>query len=148
MSNFLALQAPIMARLRAALDAAGLLTVPVLGQPDITSVDGTLPAPAVVVSFEGYSVNDTSAQSRRVTITQMWDATVITRHTAAIGPGTAAIAQSGTITDIVMTSLMGWHPPDSAGPLQLISPDQPSIERGYHYLPIRVEAKLYRAATP
>jgi hypothetical protein len=142
MSNFLFLSEPIAARLRTALDAAGLQSVAVLKAPEYTSVDGELPAPCVFVVLDSWDLDDHTPYSKAVQLSQIWQAVVTVRHLANAATAAPALSQSGDITDLVLRTLMGWQPAGASAPLQLTTAPKPSIEHGYYHTPVAVQAKF------
>ncbi|MBV5297846.1 MAG: hypothetical protein JZU64_06805 [Rhodoferax sp.] len=147
-SQFFALQTQLIARLRARLDAVGQTAVPLLTTPDLTSIDGLLPAPCIFVVTDGYAITEASSSRKQARITQHWQVIVCVRHQVAQPAAATAITLAGTLADLVITSLIGWHPTGYSKPLALASAAKPDREDGHFWLPVAFEAEIVYHAAP
>ena len=142
MTNFLALQDQIKTRLRTKLDSALMQNVRVGSAPELSSIDGTHPAPAVFVIFDGYSIAENNSIGTFARIKQTWLAVVAVRSVANIKAGEASREQAGDIASVVLASLMGWKPDGCASPMMLTNPPGANYEDGFFYLPIGIDAEI------
>lgn len=148
MSQFHALQSQLAVRLRTRLDAAGHSAIAVLGAPQTTSLDGTLPAPCIFIAFDGYSVAEASASRTQAKLAQQWSAIICVRHVAATATAQTALDLAGELADLTIAALIGWHPSGYASPTVLTGAAKPEREDGHYWLPIAFEAMAVYKATP
>lgn len=146
MSGFLFLQQKIQDRLRASLDLAGQQSVRVLSAPDLSDI-ATLPVPCVIVIFDGYSIAESASMGKSARINQTWLAVVAVRSASNIKAGDASRAQAGDIADTVLSSVMGFTAAGCSKPMSLTNPPKAAYEDGFFYLPVAIEAEIYRKST-
>ena len=96
--------------------------------------------------LDAWDIAENSAQGARARISQSWQV-IVTVRVGASASAQAAITQSGAITDLLLSALMGWHPPGCSAPLQLVSPPKPAIENGCHHLAIALQAEFMQRAS-
>ncbi len=94
--------------------------------------------PAVHIMFEGYSVEDTlRSDARAARVRQEWAIVIATRNAANTDTGQAARQDAGRIALAVAKALMGFKPPQAAGPLTLTGSASTTHNAGFVYLPLR-----------
>lgn len=133
----------ILERLRSVLDGAGRQDVPVLVYPLVTNVDGSMPAPCVLVRFDGYDVNP-SESGYEAHMVQSWIMEVCVRYGVTQDDAQAALNASGELVNLCISAFVGWIDPSSksASPtFSLSGAPKPALENGYYYLPIGLESK-------
>ncbi len=133
----------ILERLRSVLDAANRQDVQVLVYPLTTNLDGTMPAPCILVRFDGYSVNpsDSGYEARMV---QSWLLEVCVRYGVTQADAQAALNSSGELVNLCISAFVGWIDPNSksGSPTFLLSSaPKPALDNGYYYLPIGLESR-------
>jgi hypothetical protein len=135
MSYFAPLTA-IKNRLLACLDTAGLATVQVLVYPFDTHQEDAMPAPCILVRFDGYGI-EASASKREAVMTQNWLLEVCVRYGINAPDAQAQLDASGKLVNLCIAAFVGWDAP----PLfSVTSPPKPAIDKGYYYVPIALES--------
>lgn len=144
MAHLLSAFDALQARLRSALDAAGHSAVRVTGVSELGRPDGTVVMPAVFVVLDGLSVLELAALGNRARLGLRWLVVVAVRSVADLGSGAQARALAGPLADVVLGTLMGYTPPESAAPLALQTGPAPIYQEGVFYLPLAFEQQLVR----
>lgn len=138
--DFLALEADIVARLRARCPAARA----VLTAEDLADVQArSQTTPALHVIYGGYRVLEASDTGRNARTEQTWVVVVALR--AATQRATAASAprvRAGELVGELLAALMGWRPAANMRPLTLANGPRPVFRDGCAYLPFAFTAAV------
>lgn len=139
MQDFLALGPELIARLKDRLPPA----LHVLGAADLAGVtEERQITPAVHVVYQGYQVQETSANGLVARVQQSWLVVVATRNVRALKVGDPARAEAGALAAGVLQALMGWKPASAAKPLTLTSAPNARYTAGCQYLPLAFSTEL------
>lgn len=137
-ANFLAAEALLIERLRAALPPE----VHVLTAADLAGVASSeQPTPAVHLVYMGYRVGE-ARTGALLGVEQHWLTVVVTRNVADIEAGFHARQAAGPLAAQVMQALYRHRLRDSAGqllgtaPVQLSPAPTPGFNDGHFYLPL------------
>jgi hypothetical protein len=136
-NNFLEPQPHIVARLKEAL-ADVRPQVHVLTGAELALIkEEAQPTPAVHVVWNGFRVLEARADGAAARLDHTWLAVVAVRNVRTLKTGQDARAQAGELAARAGAALMGWRPPNVAGPLRLASgPGAGYSQTGFLYLPL------------
>lgn len=141
-NNFLEPEAHIVARLQESL--AGLRPqVHVLTGAELALIKEELqPTPAVHVVWNGFRVLEARADGAAARLEHTWLAVAAVRNVRTLKSGQDARAQAGELAARAGAALMGWRPPNVAGPMRLASaPGAGYSANGFLYLPLGFEVE-------
>lgn len=149
--HFMAIGEALQARLRAALDSAGLTQVRVSSAADLKP-DASIVSPALVVALDGIGVAEVAPAGRTARFSQRWVVVVVVRNVAAaagsLHSGQAARADAGPLADLVLAALMGHLPQGACTALLPVTGPDLTYQDGLLLLPLAFEASLMRRAPP
>lgn len=143
--DFLALEAPLIARLREHLPGS----VHVLGRHDLGAItEGAQPTPAVHVLYRGYRPR----QSDTAMIEEfdlLWLTVVAVRNAATLDSGAAARADAGPLMSAVIEVLGPWVPP-LPGYQSMHLADAPDVgyQAGFGYFPLGWRVAVRQRVAP
>ena len=142
LNDFLAPEPHLVARLREALADCRPM-VHVLTGADLASVvEAKQHTPAVHVLWRGFRVLETRLDGGAAKLDHTWAVVCAVRNVRTLTSGADARAEAGELAARAGAALMGWRPPNVAGPLRLAdAPAAGYSPAGFFYLPLafRVE---------
>lgn len=142
LTNFLALEPELQARLQAQLQATHP-EVFVLCSHDLDGVtEERQLTPAVHLVYQGYQVSESRADGTMARLEQTWLAVVTTRNARGLMSGDAARTQAGRLARQVCTALMGWRPASATRPLVLVQAPEAGFSGGFQYLPVAFKTEI------
>ena len=136
-NNFLEPEAHIVARLKEAL--AGVKpAVHVLTAADLAKVkEENQPTPAVHVVWNGFRVLQAREDGAAARLDHTWLVVAAVRNVRTLQSGQDARAAAGELAARAGAALMGYRPPNVAGPMRLApSPGSGISPAGFMYLPL------------
>ena len=136
-NNFLEPEAHIVARLKEAL--AGVKpAVHVLTAADLAKVkEENQPTPAVHVVWNGFRVLQAREDGAAARLDHTWLVVAAVRNVAGTKTGAAARTEAGALAARAGAALMGYRPPNVAGPMRLApAPGSGISPAGFMYLPL------------
>ena len=136
-NNFLEPEQHIVARLKEAL--AGLQpAVHVLTATDLAAIkEETQPVPAVHVVWNGFRVLEARSDGAAARLDHTWLIVSAVKNVRTLKSGQAAREQAGELAARAGAALMGYRPPNVAGPMRLApAPGSGISPAGYMYLPL------------
>ncbi len=135
-NNFLAPEPHIVARLKDAL--AGLApAVHVLTAAELALVaESGQPTPAVHVVWNGCKVLEARTDGAAARLDHSWLIVTAVRNAAGARNGAAARRDAGELMARAGAALMGFRPPNVAGPMRLVSAPAAGYSAGFQYLPL------------
>lgn len=141
-NDFMAAEPHIVAKLREAL--AGIKpAVHVLTGADLAAVkEGAQHTPAVHVLYRGFQVKESRFDGAAARLDHTWAIVCVARNVRNLSSGSDARAEAGALAAVAGPALMGWRPPNVAGPMRLAdAPPASYSPAGVFYLPLvlRVE---------
>lgn len=127
----------IAERLKAALSGVTVMTA-----ADLASVtEDRQPNTALHVVYQNYRVVETRPDGKGAVIEQSWLVVAAARDVRDMRSGSASRLAAGTLAEQALPLLMGWRPPEAAGPLLLATPPKPAYSNGITYLPLAFTVK-------
>lgn len=147
-NDFLAPEPHIVARLRTAL-ASLLPAVHVLTGADLAAViEAKQPVPAVHVLWRGFKVLEARSDGTAARLDHTWAVVAAVRNVRTLTTGADARAEAGALAALAGAALMGWRPPNVAGPMRLANaPAAAHSPAGFFYLPLAFEVESVFQAT-
>lgn len=148
-NDFLSPEPHIVARLVQAL--AGLVpAVHVLTGADLAGViEAKQRTPAVHVLWRGFRVLETRADGCAAKLMHTWAVVAAVRNVRTLASAADARAEAGALAAVAGAALMGWRPPNVAGPLRLVNaPPAAYSPLGFFYLPLAFEVESVFAGAP
>lgn len=146
-NDFLAPEPHIVARLQEAL-AEQRPAVHVLTGADLAAVvEAKQVVPAVHVLWRGFQVRESRMDGAVARLDHIWAVVAAVRNVRTLASGADARAQAGALAALAGAALMGWRPPNTAGPMRLANaPAAAYSAAGFFYLPLafRVETVFQR----
>lgn len=136
-NNFLEPEAHIVARLKEAL--AGVKpAVHVLTAADLAKVkEENQPTPAVHVVWNGFRVLQAREDGAAARLDHTWLVVAAVRNVRTLQSGQDARAAAGELAARAGAALMGYRPPNVAGPMRLApAPGSGISAAGFMYLPL------------
>lgn len=134
----LALEAPLIARLRAQLPGAPtVVALRALGDLSAARV----PTPGVIVAYAGGTVLESRADGRAARVSQRWQLACVARNVANASDDAAA-AGAAALADATLAALLGWKPAADATALRLSDLPAPLYGSGYLGLPLELTTEL------
>ena len=136
-NNFLEPEAHIVARLKDAL--AGVKpAVHVLTAADLAKVkEENQPTPAVHVVWNGFRVLQAREDGAAARLDHTWLVVAAVRNVRTLQSGQDARAAAGELAARAGAALMGYRPPNVAGPMRLApAPGSGISPAGFMYLPL------------
>lgn len=136
-NNFLEPEAHIVARLKEAL--AGVKpAVHVLTAADLAKVkEENQPTPAVHVVWNGFRVLQAREDGAAARLDHTWLVVAAVRNVRTLQSGQDARAAAGELAARAGAALMGYRPPNVAGPMRLApAPGSGISPAGFMYLPL------------
>lgn len=137
-NDFLAAEPHIVDQLKAAL--AGLQPqVHVLTAADLASVvEARQVTPAVHVLWRGFRVLESRVDGAAAELEHTWAVVAAVRNVSTLGTAAAARAEAGALAARAGAALMGYRPPNVAGPMRLAPATPPAAysPAGFFYLPL------------
>lgn len=136
-NNFLEPEAHIVARLKDAL--AGVKpAVHVLTAADLAKVkEENQPTPAVHVVWNGFRVLQAREDGAAARLDHTWLVVAAVRNVRTLQSGQDARAAAGELAARAGAALMGYRPPNVAGPMRLApAPGSGISAAGFMYLPL------------
>lgn len=135
-NNFLEPEAHLVARLKAAF-AGRKPAVHVLTAADLAGIkEEHQPTPAVHVVWNGYRVLESRADGRAARLDHTWLAVATVKNVRTLQSGAAARSEAGELAAQAGAALMGFRPPNVAGPLRLTPGPGAGHNAGFVYLPL------------
>ena len=136
-NNFLEPEAHIVARLKEALTGVKP-AVHVLTAADLAKVkEENQPTPAVHVVWNGFAVLESRSDGRQARLDHTWLIVTAVRNVRGLQSGAAARAAAGELAARAGAALMGYRPPNVAGPMRLApAPGSGISAAGFMYLPL------------
>jgi len=135
-NNFLAPEPHIVARLKGAL-ADLQPAVHVLTAAQLAGVkEAAQLTPAVHVVWNGFRVTDTRSDGAIAKLDHTWLVVAAVRNVAGTRNGAAARRDAGELAARAGAALMGFRPPNVAGPMRLAPAPPAGYSGGYLYLPL------------
>ena len=135
-NNFLAPEPFIVARLKEAL-ADLRPQVHVLTANDLALVkEESQPTPAVHVIWNGFRVKESRADGRVATLDHTWLVVAAVKNVRTLKTGEAARSEAGELAARAGAALMGFRPPNVAGPMRLSPSPSAGHSAGFVYLPL------------
>ncbi|WCM88522.1 phage tail terminator protein [Acidovorax sp. NCPPB 3576] len=136
-NNFLEPEPHIVDRLKEAL--RGLQpAVHVLTATDLSGIkEENQPTPAVHVVWNGFRVLEARADGAAARLDHTWLIVAAVRNVRTLKTGEAVRAQAGELAARAGAALMGYRPPNVAGPMRLApAPGSGISAAGFMYLPL------------
>ena len=135
-NDFLAAEPHIVARLKAAL--AGLKpAVHVLTVSELSAIKEDLqPVPAVHVVWNGFRVLEARGDGAQARLDHTWLIVSTVKNVRTLKSGEAARSEAGELVAIAGAALMGFRPPNVAGPMRLAPAPGAGHNAGFVYLPL------------
>ena len=136
-NNFLEPEPHIVARLKEAL--AGLKpAVHVLTARDLSQVkEENQPTPAIHVVWNGFKVLEARADGAAARLDHTWLVVAAVRNVRTLKSGEDARTAAGELIARAGAALMGYRPPNVAGPMRLApAPGSGISPAGFMYLPL------------
>ena len=136
-NNFLEPEPHIVARLKEAL--AGLKpAVHVLTARDLSQVkEENQPTPAIHVVWNGFKVLEARADGAAARLDHTWLVVAAVRNVRTLKSGEDARTAAGELAARAGAALMGYRPPNVAGPMRLApAPGSGISPAGFMYLPL------------
>ena len=136
-NNFLEPEPHIVARLKEAL--AGLKpAVHVLTARDLSQVkEENQPTPAIHVVWNGFKVLEARADGAAARLDHTWLVVAAVRNVRTLKSGEDARTAAGELIARAGAALMGYRPPNVAGPMRLgPAPGSGNSPAGFMYLPL------------
>ena len=146
-NDFLEPEAHIVARLQQAL--AGLQpAVHVLTAAQLAGVkEAQQHTPAVHVIWSGFRVLEARSDGRLARLDHTWLVVSAVRNVQGTRSGAAARAEAGDLVARAGAALMGFRPPNVAGPMRLTSAPPAHFSAGFMYLPLAFQVEsVFKAA--
>ncbi len=135
-NNFLAPEPFIVARLKEAL-ADLRPQVHVLTANDLALVkEESQPTPAVHVIWNGFRVKESRADGRVASLDHTWLVVSAVKNVRTLKTGEAARSEAGELAARAGAALMGFRPPNVAGPMRLSPSPSAGHSAGFVYLPL------------
>lgn len=136
-NNFLAPEPHIVARLKEALvdlqPAVHVLTATDLNK----TKEASQPVPAVHVLYRNFRVLESRADGAQTRLDHTWWIVSAVRDVRTLQSGQDARLQAGELAARAGAALMGFRPPNVAGPMRLApAPDGAPGPLGHFYLPL------------
>lgn len=135
-NNFLEPEPHIVARLQAAL---GDLQpkVQILTAAQLAGVkENAQHTPAVHVVWSGFRVRQTRTDGRQATLQHTWLIVAAVKNVQGARTGAAARADAGELAARAGAALMGFRPPNVAGPMLMAPAPAAGYSAGFMYLPL------------
>ena len=118
-NNFLEPEAHIVARLKEALTGVKP-AVHVLTAADLAKVkEENQPTPAVHVVWNGFRVLEARGDGAQARLDHTWLIVSTVKNVRTLKSGEAARSEAGELVAIAGAALMGFRPPNVAGPMRL-----------------------------
>lgn len=136
-NNFLEPEPHIVARLKEALSAMQP-KVHVLTAAELASTkEESQPTPAVHVIWNGFRVLEARADGAAARLDHTWLIVSAVKNVRTLKTNQAARQEAGELTARAGAALMGYRPPNVAGPMRLApAPGAGHSSAGFMYLPI------------
>ena len=135
-NNFLAPEPHIVARLKEAL-ADVRPQVHVLTAADLALVkEENQPTPAVHVIWQGLRPLESRADGQAARLDHTWLIVSAVKNVRTLKSGQAARSEVGELAARVGEALMGFRPPNVAGPMRLAPAPGAGHSAGFVYLPL------------
>lgn len=135
-NNFLAPEPFIVARLKEAL-ADLRPQVHVLTASDLALVkEESQPTPAVHVIWNGFRVKEARLDGRVASLDHTWLIVAAVKNVRTLKTGEAARSEAGELMARAGAALMGFRPPNVAGPMRLSPSPSAGHSAGFVYLPL------------
>lgn len=136
-NDFMAAEPHIVQRLKDAL--AGLTpAVHVLTGADLAGVvEASQRTPAVHVLWRGFRVLESRPDGAAARLDHTWAVVAAVRNVRTLASGAEARAEAGALAARAGAALMGYRPPNVAGPMRLTAaPAAMHSAQGFFYLPL------------
>lgn len=135
-NDFMAMEADIVARLKAAL-AGPAPAAHVLTAADLAGIkESAQPTPAVHVVWNGFRVLETRKDGIASRLDHTWLVVTAVRNVASTRTGAPARRDAGELMARAGAALMGFRPGNAAGPLRMTSAPAAAFAAGFMYLPL------------
>lgn len=135
-NNFLAPEPHIVARLKEAL-ADVRPQVHVLTAADLALVkEENQPTPAVHVIWQGFRPLESRVDGKEARLDHTWLIVSAVKNVRTLKSGEAARSQAGELAARAGGALMGFRPPNVAGPMRLTQAPGAGHSAGFVYLPL------------
>ena len=133
-NNFMEPEPHIVERLKSIMPA----NVHVLTAKELAAVkEDTQPVPAVHVIYNGFRVLESRGDARVAHLDHEWLVVAAVRNVSGLKDGANARQEAGLLAGQAGAAVMGYRPPNVAGPLRLApSPGIAPSPSGYLYLPL------------
>jgi hypothetical protein len=146
-NNFLEPEAHIVARLKTAL-ADLQPAVHVLTAAELAGVkESAQHTPAVHVVWRGFRVAESRIDGKVARLDHTWLVVAALRNVQGTRSGAAARAEAGDLTARAGAALMGFRPPNAAGPMRLAPAPAAGYSGGFMYLPLAFNLETIFKAT-
>ena len=135
-NNFLEPEPHIVARLKEAF-AGRTPAVHVLTASDLAGIKEELqPTPAVHVIWNGFRLLESRADGKASRLDHTWLVVSAVRNVRTLKSGEAARSDAGELAACAGAALMGFRPPNVAGPMRLAPAPGAGHRAGFMYLPL------------
>lgn len=146
-NNFLEPEPHIVARLKEAL-ADLQPAVHVLTAAELAGVkESAQHTPAVHVVWSGFRVAESRSDGKLARLDHTWLVVAAVRNVQGTRSGAAARAEAGDLAARAGAALMGFRPPNVAGPMRLTPAPAPGYSGGFMYLPLAFNLESIFKAT-
>lgn len=135
-NNFMEPEAHIVARLKDAF-ADRKPAVHVLTKSDLAGIKEELqPTPAVHVIWNGFRVLESRFDGKSARLDHTWLVVSAVKNVRTLKSGEAARSEAGELAALAGAALMGFRPPNVAGPMRLAPAPGAGHSGGFMYLPL------------
>ena len=135
-NNFLEPEPHIVARLKEVL-AGRKPAVHVLTAADLSGIkEENQPTPAVHVVWNGFRVLEARGDGAQARLDHTWLIVSTVKNVRTLKSGEAARSEAGELVAIAGAALMGFRPPNVAGPMRLAPAPGAGHNAGFVYLPL------------
>lgn len=148
-NDFLAIEPHLVARLQEAL-AGESPAIHVLTAAELADVaEAKQFTPAVHVVYGRFQVMEIRTDGAIAKLRHTWLIVTAVKTAADTRRGAVARAEASALMAKAGAALMGYRPPNTAGPLLLAAAPQPLYRAGFQYLPLAftVESLFVKSAT-
>lgn len=148
-NDFLAIEPHLVARLKEALAGASP-AIHVLTAAELADVaEAKQFTPAVHVIYGRFEPLETRSDGAIAKLRHTWLIVTAVKSAADTRHGAAARADASALMAKAGAALMGFRPPNTAGPLLLTRAPQPLYRAGFQYLPLAftVESLFVKSTT-
>lgn len=136
-NDFMATEPAIVARLKTALAPLRPAVHVLTGADLATVVEAKQVVPAVHVLWRGFRVAEARSDGAAARLDHTWAVVAAVRNVRTLASGADARAEAGDLAARAGAALMGWWPPNAAGPMRLANaPAAVHSAAGFFYLPL------------